>query len=189
MAHLSLSVSTARKRKPPLTTAWPVTWPKLPMLALIAICPSVPDAVKEEILAAKGINSSDYGPPIGNEGISQRTSAQPSQLLRSSQDSVKTSGGQSTIPLLFDRSGEREVHMAVAEMVIGLGLPFDTVNQPLFHHMCNKISTFKSQYKPPTSYQLRTTLLRDTVAAVKTRLKVRFLSIRFNPCLYASCVI
>lgn len=146
----------------------------------IVICPCVPDSVRDEVLAVKGITPSDYGPPSGSEGLSQRTSTQPSQLFRSSQDSVKTSSGQCKLPPLFDRSGEKEVHMAVAEMVIGLGLPFETVNQPLFHEMCRKINNCKSQYKPPTSYQMRTTLLRDTVAAVKSRLKVSFSSLSIH---------
>lgn len=139
----------------------------------IVACPEVPNEVKTEILVFKGLNpDQDYGPPDSQtQPSSQIAGSQPSSLSRSSQESTKTAG-QPKLPALFDRAGLHEVNMSLAACFLGLGLPFDIVNHPLFREMCKQINQYKHAYKPLTSYQLRTTYLRDTVAAVQARLKV-----------------
>ena len=82
-----------------------------------------------------------------------------------------------TIPAYMNRASLHEVHMAVAECIYGLGLPFDVVSQPLFQKMCSKINNYKGQYKPLSSYQARTTYLRDVKKDVDKRLEVRMSSV------------
>ncbi len=80
---------------------------------------------------------------------------------------------RSTMPVVskVDLDG---VDSVVADYFYGMGVPFDHANNPLFVAMCKAISSLPpgTEYAPPSSYRLRTTMLRDKRAEVEKSLKV-----------------
>ena len=145
----------------------------------IAVCPEVPDSVREEILA---LQNADSGPGNSTKVSSDPPTSQPS-IFKSSQASTKTGGQRDgDIRSLFDRTGKHAVDMAVAAFFLGLGIPFDNVNHPLFKEMCFAISKFQHEYHACSSYQLRTTLMRDTRKEIDEKLKVILTHCYFQFC-------
>ena len=144
----------------------------------IAICGGrVPDRVVKRLNDLQGGKSKAASVTTGTG-----TAKSSGTILKSGQGSNVQQPKQQRngdIRAAFDKAEAAEIHASVAAFFFGTGLAFDIVNNPLFKKMCSAISNSTKEYAPPSSFQLRTSLLRNEKIRIKDSLKV-FCLLCFN---------
>jgi hypothetical protein len=81
------------------------------------------------------------------------------------------SSGTTTLNTLWKPVHKQEVDDVVADMFFESALPFNVARSPYFINACKMIANFGKGYVPPSSKNLRTTLLKRSKERVTSRLK------------------